>query len=74
MTQGILVFIIVNHELMIKHAIECIVINWQDYIFIKMKNNGNIINSLDGVGAHVQAPPATLTYEGTRDYKLFGIK
>ena len=43
MTQGILVFIIVNHELMIKHAIECIVLNWQDYSF-----QGGLVNASEG--------------------------
>jgi hypothetical protein len=31
MTQAKLVFIFINHKLTINHAIECIVLNWQDY-------------------------------------------
>ena len=33
MIHAKLVFVINNHNLMIKYAIECIVLNWQDYIF-----------------------------------------
>ena len=32
MTQAKLVFIFINHKVMINYAIECIVLNWQDYI------------------------------------------
>jgi putative addiction module killer protein len=34
MTQAKLVFIFINHKLTINHAIECIVLNWQDYRII----------------------------------------
>jgi hypothetical protein len=33
MTQAKLVLIFINHKLIINHAIECIVLNWQDYKF-----------------------------------------